>query len=324
MVKALRFDCCKGQFCSAGSKAIFLFDFEELEPAYNSVVIVTYGRGTAYVVTVEQSSVKNFSDPLTTTINQAAAGFTITPVKIELRYMRITVTGAGAGEFKVCRVLRSCCEDDSVMDDLMALLTQIYNAIDTLEVSVGHISIEADQINLNTDDLEALIASMAALISSDIGTVNLNLNLVQSKQDAANVLLTSLVSGIQDYNTLISKNGDAAYLAGDANAVKTVTLAMTAPGLIAKIAVMRTAVAGTVHTGMTVRVYENSVAQANLVYENTGIVVAAGVTTVLNTVPIAYIPHTDNSLIVQLTPTGGDGTTACTYNCKIITQKMRV
>lgn len=278
MVNYPRFECCGSNICKAGMKSIMFFDFELSDVKFNTVLFTTFGKGRAYTVTIDQSNEKDFVDKDTTVINQGATDHTYTYVKITLRYMRVIVNMAGAGSFKICRLLLECCTED---------LELIADILGQLDVALSTRASEATLLLTNT---------ALALIDTHIG----------------------------DVSTLISKNDNIVYAAGDANAVKTVSLAMTSPGLIAKIAVMRTATGGTAHTGMTVRVYENSVAQQYLLYENTGIVVAAGITTVLNTVPLAYIPHTDTTLIVQLTPTGGDGTTTATYNCKIITQKMRV
>ena len=122
------------------------------------------------------------------------------------------------------------------------------------------------------------------------------------------------------------KSGNIVYALLDANAAKTVNTVFTDYGVLLSVRIARTVTAGTEHSGATIRVYQGLVSLLNnVLVEITGVVIPAGLTPVCQTVFLVPTPFfKSKSVIVEITPTGGDATTACTYVCEIDAQMWTV
>ena len=122
------------------------------------------------------------------------------------------------------------------------------------------------------------------------------------------------------------QSGNIVYALLDANTPKSVTKVFTDYGTLLNVRIARTVTAGTEHSGATIRVYQGLVSLLNnVLVEITGVVIPAGLTPVCQTVFLVPTPFfKSKSVIVEITPTGGDATTACTYVCEIDAQMWTV
>lgn len=224
MVKDKVIDCCNGPL--ACGKAGFIIHMDELENAYNSILIKLVTKSKSVVMTVKQSKHRSFHDEDTQTVvvTQAPNDSQQYVYNIDASHIWIGFDKLAADSYPVdfwaCRILRICCADDKPeLEEIEGWLEQILIALQTMDVVIDH-------IDLDTDDLETLITATNLLLTT-IDTVldNILVGLVNTITNAAPTFGTANAAGqvvlaanaARKYACIVNGTGGDVYLGLGAN-----------------------------------------------------------------------------------------------------------